>query len=477
MAALPVLRSPSWAVLAACLGGVACAPGNGEQQLPDEIAGCAERSDAASCRTSWMVANWTTSSDAVVAAIEAEADPVARIASVNRLAEAYPGGTARLCPQLDKGPARDRCNRISSRGHLMPSLPGQPTLSAEASSTTRAGGGPATTRLGPPSATPRPYRSVPPAASPAELVAQSPACAAIPDPTTCASEVAEQAAEAGDLQTAVGACNTVEAEKWRSECTFNAAEKAVLEGGAEAYAAAVDTCLEAGDFAANCQAHLLYLLARSAPLSESAPVGWTRTRAGADAVAAAWAVRAPEFTPLVLDRYWSDALAYSYASAEVVTGDPLAEGAVPDAFHRHVRAAAAGRLLVSQGRGNESRSLDDWVSALRAALGVRVVAERSGRRTARQLRAAEDTWPVDGQDEAARPATFFLGTARRTWSSDPVVDSTISILEAAMRWQPHGRGLIEQGKAHRDEGVRWTAERLGAALELRDQAPPGPQPR
>ena len=442
-----------------------------------ELHDCADGAAGQACRDAWAVATWPEDPDAVAQAIAAETDPVRRIAWVNHITEAFPGGTSRLCDALDAGPAKERCFKVNTRGHLMPFTPGQAGRSTAPSELDRPGGGPATTRLEPPPDTPSPLAEVAALAESAAMLAQDRAeCTDAPDAHSCVNRIAKAAAEAGDAAAAAGACKTIATKKWATECSFAAAEAAVITGGAAAYGGAVDLCLVSGDFAANCQAHLLGRLAALAPDATAAARDWQPAVQAAEGIAAAWQDRVPGFAPLALDRFWSDALAFAYAKARPVTGDPLADGAVPPRFHRHVRAAAASRLLVVQGRMGP-RSLEQWSAALSEALDRREGATDTRRRGDTRLRPAEDTWIGDQPEDRQRPATFYLGTARRTWSEDAEADGLICLLEAAARWQPHGRPLLAEGAEHEDQAVRWTAERLLAAQAMRDAAPSHQPPR
>jgi hypothetical protein len=74
------------------------------------------------------------------------------------------------------------------------------------------------------------------------------------------------------------------------------------------------------------------------------------------------------------------------------------------------------------------------------------------------------------------PATFYWGTGRRTWSSDPRQDEAICILEAAAqsalsaKAQKDGAGfaaarrLLDEGSRSSEGPIRWTATRLLDAL-------------
>ena len=87
------------------------------------------------------------------------------------------------------------------------------------------------------------------------------------------------------------------------------------------------------------------------------------------------------------------------------------------------------------------------------------------RRSDATFRAAADLWPSDQPDEDTLPAVAYLGTGRRTVSADPTIDLTLCVLEAVGRSPPVPSLIMEQGAAHPDPLVSWTAKRL---MELRE---------
>lgn len=425
----------------AALLGLGCTGSPHEDGL---FAGCRD----AGCEIDRAEEAWPTDPEGVAAAIAAHPVVEARIALVGALIANHPGETGALCPVLPPGDAQNRCAQMNERPHLW-----QETRQA-APTGARPGGGPSSNEVAPVSPIRTPLAEVPPAEH---------ACADAPDRSACLTAAAQAAAAQLQGRAAAGQCQNIPAGRWRGECFFQAAEAALRSRGPHGYGDAVELCAAAVPFAQNCHSHALMLLADLAPAADHVdPRVWEPIVLGARSIATAWSWRDPYMAEIAADRLWSEATGRAYAGAHTVTGDPL--DALPEAAHRHVRAAAV-RALVSQ-QGAASHDLAGWVAHAAEAL-----AQRSTHRPQRgdtPFRSAPELWPTDLDGEDGIPATAYLGTARRTYADDPAVDLAICVLEAAARTPPVHAPLLEEGRSHPDERVRWTARRLA---EMR--SPPG----
>ena len=368
----------------------------------------------------------TLSADEAARLVQATDDPIERILLAERIIEAQPQRAADLCPHLPAGDAQRRCQAVAARPHLW-------------------------TETTQPLPDPRP---APPSAEVAAL--PSPEC---PDSRLdCVQARADEAALAGRLNEAVGRCRGLGEARWQQECAFRAAERLADRRGPEGYADSATLCAAAGSFEADCFSHLFGALTRTGP--PAATPGWGVPRRNAAVLRAYWQERDPAFLRAALDRYWSDVLARAYGTTGQVTGDPL--DAIPPQAAAHARSYAALRLM--QLTPDTAEDLAGWVAALGAALERRAISPTppSPRPS---IQVAPDLWGV--ADAPDRPSIIYLSTSRRAVSEDPQVDAVLAVLEAAARQSPPRRPLLQEGQDHPAEVVRWTADRLLAALRPR----------
>ena len=428
------------------------------------------------CRVAWAIEVFARDPDEAAEAVKGIEDRTARVAVVNRLAETYPGRTGLLCGRLERGPARERCERLNMRQHLQHERPaGEPQ---PVRVTTRAAGGPVSARLDSPTSLRSAFADVEPLFPAGEdFVAASSVCADLRDPDTCASALSEVAAAKGDGLGAARACALIEPGRWRWECAFHVADMRAHNGRAAGYADSVDLCLLAGDFVDNCLAHGLYLLADVAPDSSvSDPAAWGPAREAAAAVSATWEARHQLLAPLAVSRFWSEALGYAYSASSAVTGGPLGspggEAGIPEAAIPHLHAAAARRLLDLEDVGG--RDLDGVAAALDAALALRPDQPLALSGASSLYQSSVDLWARDAPGDDAFPSIAYLGTSRRVWSPDVATDRRLALLEAAARTAPPKAELVAREVEATDPLVRFTAVRLIGALESADgRADPG----
>ncbi len=406
------------------------------------LGGCEGEAD---CEIAAALEAWPTDPDAVIAALNAHPLPEARIAIASRIIQAHPQGSERLCPTLPEGDARDRCAQLSGRPHLWTEIrPAQPLAP-------RPGGGPSSTEIAPAAGVATRWSGLTAAADP---------CTQSADHTGCIIEAAQEQVGRRQAQQAAALCLNIPDDRWQVECMFLSAESAVKRWGPHGYGDAVELCIAAAPFAQNCHSHSLMLLADLAPsAADGQPDAWGSVTLAATAVRTAWSWRDPQMAALAGDRLWSEVTGRAYAGAHEVNGNPLA--ALPPEAAPHVRAAAVRRLVDME--GSDAYDLPGWVSRAEHALAAR--SRAAARRSDATFRAAADLWPVDLPGEETLPAIAYLGTGRRAVSADPAVDLTLCVLEAIGRSPPVPSSIMEQGIAHPDPLVAWTARRL---VELRE---------
>ncbi|MFT5679699.1 MAG: hypothetical protein ACI8RZ_000604 [Myxococcota bacterium] len=400
------------ALLAGCLG---------PSKPPGLLDGC--EADCAAV----VVAAWPGDADGVTAAIAEHPVVEARIVMVSALIAAYPeqlgaDPDAPLCAVLPEGGTRDRCGQLHSRPHLQLRTP------SDKPTTLRPGGGPASNSIRPSRPMTSRLADTPPSAHD---------CGEAPDLTGCLIAAAQEASDPGEV---VGLCGKITAESWRGECLFLAAEARVA-GEPGAYVDAASLCTLAAPFVQECHHHLIVSLAGQDDLSGVA--------ASEALLVETWGSRDPYMAQITVDRLWSEAV-----GNRVAVSLEGARAGLPAHAQRHLQASVVAVLLAAEGAG--AHDLAGWVARSEAVLadGAAVSEE------ARALVRAVERWPQDGPGEAVRPATFYLGTARRTFSEDATTDLAICVLEAAAR-VAGGEGLVAEGLVHPDEAVRWTAQRLG----------------
>lgn len=439
-----------------------------EPELPDRLGDCADTP----CREAWVVANWPKDNTGTLAALDGIDDPVERIVLVTRLVETWPGDTGALCQRLTQGPARTRCERINNRPHLRTDPPDPP------SSAPRTAGGPRAQNIAPPAPSTSPFYEVAPLAGP---------CAQRREQHVCyATQALREARQ--DASRAAAACAGIRDAKWVSECRFSAAEMLINARGVQGLRDATDLCVASPPFTGNCLAHMLVMLANRTPDStETDGRAWEPILASAAGVEAEWKRRDPERADLYVDRFWSESLSLAYAATPEVTGAPLDH--LPEGAVRHVHAGATFRLMELKGPA-AFPTVSAWVDAVQAALLTRsatpyhpppppppkskkqdeLLAESNV--PGGMFQGKENLWDGDMAGDEAWPATFFWGTARRTWLPDARADIEICVLESAgqIAYTAHGKGdkaseraaraLLEQGRSSTLPAAAWTAGRI-----------------
>ena len=246
----------------------------------------------------------------------------------------------------------------------------------------------------------------------------------------------------------------------RADCFFDVAEALVVSAGRAHLDDALAYCGAAGEYRALCAEAVLSAVARRAPpATEGDLVRW------APQLMTMRSVRSWTDDPVMRqrtgDRYLAMTVYSSVSRATMPSGDLM--DVLPSAALPHIRAAISHRIVLAQ---REPTPLREAVARVTSALNARV-----GRSvdTEDEDIVVPDLWPVDRDGESHLRAISYLGQSRRTVANDANTDTTICVLEAAARATPPWVGLIEEGKIHADERVRWTAARLVEQLEANRQ--------
>jgi hypothetical protein len=421
--------------IALSFAGLSCGSGG----LPDDISGCED----AACRQAVVVKVFDEQgAEAAAVQLRQMEQPEERIATILFLFETQPERSTQLCRELPAGPTQARCQRATNRPHLW-----TPARVETEATTKRTAPGPLTSYLLPDADQASVFTG---------SALSAARCTRHPDPRSCLTQDAVANTLQGRAERGSRSCKAIDKSPWREECFFNIAEAALERNRSAGYVDAINLCLDAGDFTANCIAHLSLVMAGSAPSStESDPAKWVSILEAARVIEGAWASRDAEFGLLLVDRFWADVAAAAFAGSKAVTGDlfrVLPSGAWP-----HVRAAAALRLVALD--WDEGRTLDAWLALLRAAMEVKSTAVEPKRQAVRFLD-VPDRWAKDLPGDELIPAIFYMGTSRRTTVADTDEDLTLCLLEALGRREPLPTALLEAASADPRPAVAWTAKRL-----------------
>jgi len=376
------------------------------------------------CRSQLLPEAWRRDPDAVTATL-LDLDPLAQEAALRTLAAHEARALQQLCPQL-RGPVADTCRKLVERPHLSMELP-------------------------PDASTDVPTRQAP-----------GPSGAHLPRPPTAGRADIHSAA----LLDALRACDAQPAGPARDECSFQAAEAWVRDGGMDHWAEGMAACATSGPFLLPCAQHLLNLATPPASPADAPTADAVATLAAAEQQLAG--IVGPDLAPLYVDRLRAHWVAAAFRGADRVTGHLL--DALPADGAPHVRMAAAWTLLLRPDADTPGvdAGLDALVASVETHLADRgpVLAE-AGRNIAAELSKPADLWPADqGAAEALIPAVSCLGDGRRALGPSEREDLQIAVLEAAARLSPPApRAVFLDGAAEgRSPIVRWTAVRLGRGV-------------
>ncbi|MFH1468038.1 MAG: hypothetical protein ABIO70_26870 [Pseudomonadota bacterium] len=367
----------------------------------------------------------------IMARLEAEADPIRKLALLRELARDPSVELPLVCEALPEPSLRQECNRLSRRPHLR-----QPRRDA---------GAPPTELWG----ITLPAEAIGPLAEVAPVL--DPSCAERQPEgrDACQALVSRTLAEEEGAQAAAAACAVI--EEGRNECLFRVAEIRLRGGDA---GGAVELCL-ASRWADRCLTHLVGDISRPVPaVAPEQAEAWRAIGVQIDAAGAAAAAAGDDLAVTLREEAWAQAFQASIGKAAEADGSFIA--ALPPEALPQFRAVLAWRLV----RGEQDL----------AALVAQVVAGERGpvelglRNGAAGSRWQGWRWPSLTEDERQLPTVSFL-EGRRLFSPDPATDAAVCVLEASNAFGDVPVALLAPALVHPSPLVRWTAVRL---------LPPGP---
>jgi hypothetical protein len=395
--------------------------------------------DAPECRREAVLQAWESDPEVGLVRLLALPNEVEITAAASKIMTSYPDTVHTLCDKLQAGPTRRWCTHIKNRPHLKG----------------------AERRFADPGWQLSKHVEDKPELLPSlgAVVPDPEHCDDQPDRHSCIRDVALANAKLGDAQAASANCEALELrgtppERWRWDCNFMAAEQVIRHHSYGKYDQAVALCGKAGSYLVACLRHLQGLMARDAPAADEAhPEGWAKLGAAADTVGQHWS--GTTFGAALVDGFWAVSISMSMHSAESPSGDLLEH--VPEAAVPHVRAAAAYRVLLDPKAAEQD--LDGLVRMSAAVMDKRHKATPRGSRH-EDHRIAPVKWSRREGARAGMAMVQYRGMGVRVVADVPQVDLALCVLEAAARLEPVRTDLLNQGLAHKDARVRWTAEQL-----------------
>ena len=260
---------------------------------------------------------------------------------------------------------------------------------------------------------------------------------------------------------------------WQSECFFRAGEEQAGRSSKHENRGhleyAVSFCLASGKYGAEClkQTVIQYWLQAPSATSQQTKV-WEVFLAHTDSLQKPEFSRHPDFFDQLVGMFWAGVLHQSYQIAVAVDGHPLDH--LPSSYAPLVRSAAAYRWVQDLKRddsppsGSTHSDLENWGRKLLALLQERSPLTQVTSPLIQQN--VQDYWQEDARGDADMPAINYLGSSRRTWSEDSLLDAQLALIEAFAR---HGvaEELIEVTKTHPNPQLAWSATRLQHARSNR----------
>jgi hypothetical protein len=367
--------------------------------------------------------------------------PEEQVALVQVLVTKDPAKAGQLCPVIESTEARESCQRNTSRPHLY----APPPRNQNGPASRTAEGPQQTTLILPPN----------PGTRLSQLGANPGNCST--GDRACLMNAAKELASEDKGQEAARRCMAIDGEEsWRGDCHFQAAEALALVEPIDSYGVIADLCRSSGQWAGRCVDKVNTRLAKLAPASNAAAVGWSQSLQAAHAITVAWAAEGPVIRDRIVMGFWAGSLAQAYAQSSELSGDPLdhlASHAIP-----HIRAALAWSVVQQSQQGTSMAVLS---GAVQSALNLRVLTPSLGTpSTGGRPAGVKDLWETDGPGDGEIPSVIYMGSARRAMASTLEEDLQICILEAAVRQGPRWDPLIESARSSALPLVAWTAERL-----------------
>ena len=402
------------------------------------------------CRHETLHQAWQEENEVVLATLPS-LDPIEQETLVQHLLGQYPQQQQTLCAALPPDSAGgQRCARVQARPHLTQGVRHEVEAFAP-----RAGGGPSRNILQQPKTAPTDW----PVGTQKMLGNCSPTAA-------CTREKAQEAAIAGNLETAGTLCRAAEPVQievyW--ECLFETAEVLAAAKRYPAWDQAARLCNGSEKFVHGCLHHTVALALPDIPGADDFTTEHIDAARSAEQTYIA-AVGGAKIGEHYADRMWALWTWQAFLHAEATTGQLLP--VLPDRAAPHIRVAAAYHML--QSHTDWSVSLDTLTGALSAALAVQAQPEApSGKAHTPTLKKAAGFWPEDRRGEEGIPAIFCAGDSRRPTDSDPEIDTALAVLEAAGRLarRPPAEFFVRVVQdTDAPEVVRWTAARILTAQD------------
>jgi hypothetical protein len=271
---------------------------------------------------------------------------------------------------------------------------------------------------------------------------------------TAAGQDAE-ARVAREAATPADACQVLAPGLWRDECVLETAEQQLRQHGVTHIAEAQATCDDAGQLESSCYWNLGFWLP---PMHGEGLKGWRQVVQSSTHL-----VDQPDLAPYdgsdkrapMATTWW--AMALEQACVNDCRMDFSFPKLLPEAAHPALRELVAVRLLARPG------SCEGTLEACAAEVQELV----DGSKRAFQLGDHYDpsaSGSICIHDMNTPPPelkpTRTIGGDLRPQAPAPIDDATVAVLLAAAKILPDPQPMLEQGQAHADPSVRWTATEL-----------------
>lgn len=405
--------------------------------------------DDSECRTGTVEAAYEAAPEDVSLWLHTLSDPVVQAAMLDQLTYRFPEDARTLCTTVPTDQqAKNRCSRRNVRPHLFQN-PGGLKRTNISKVNQRSASGPRSSDLPVPASAAAGWEGV--VAPVVDCRQQGEAL--------CALNAALEAAKSGEDAAVIAAhCRrgSPDDERAYGECLFKASESVGEHHATAGIPTAMALCSDS-IFGPMCVAHLLTRASPPVPAADSF------TAADIDAaLAAAAAFEQIEYGALYADRFWASWVYTSYSISRTVHGS-LLEHLPSEALH-HVPVAAAYQQLSK----DVPLRLSDAVEALSVALAQRGPMAPVTHRQA-VTRMQRHLWEQDWPGEEVFPTTWVMGPSRRVLAADsPTAEFQLAVLEAAAQLPTPPRSafffsVLDEPDV--DPRVRWTAARIGAALD------------
>ena len=258
----------------------------------------------------------------------------------------------------------------------------------------------------------------------------------------------KEATLSGDYARALSACQAMDRERWRQECSFHISEE-ILRHDGSAYGASLDACAQSGDFIQNCWRHGPMILSQRSLENEG---DWEWHNGKAEMVREAWRERDAGLGQELADHFWAKSVFLHFEK-----GVTEKDAYPPEAMH-HYRACKAAWALRHSTEPLEGLGL--WLERLAGG------ASTEQRPAPRGYVAEQDLW--DPYGTARDESVSYMGHSHRKHVPEDIeADWLVCILEASARLRPVSPVLLKEGSSHPHPAVSATAKRLTRKISSR----------